>query len=174
VWKGTGILLDGHNRLEICSRLEIPYKTVEIELPDRGATKLWIEENQLGRRNLTTDQRAAIAYRVMKRRAALSRRERARKGGIAQKQPINLVAASATKKTRLREIAALRHGVSERQIRMVTELAKHDPAVVERIVAGVLTIKDAKEHSRENARASRIRAARKSNPAVSLRSSGRR
>jgi hypothetical protein len=59
VW--NSLLLDGHNRLEICSRLHIAYKTSNIELPNREAAKLWIEENQVGRRNLTPDQRAAIA-----------------------------------------------------------------------------------------------------------------
>ena len=42
VW--NGILLDGHNRLEICTRLHIPYRTSNIELPNREAAKLWIEE----------------------------------------------------------------------------------------------------------------------------------
>jgi len=48
IWKG--ILLDGHNRLEICTRLGIPYRTCEVELPEREAAKLWIEETQIGRR----------------------------------------------------------------------------------------------------------------------------
>src|SRR5438067_944518 len=70
VWKG--ILLDGHNRLEICTSLGIRYKTSEVELSSREAAKLWIEENQIGRRNLSPDQRAAIAYRMLQRRIAIS------------------------------------------------------------------------------------------------------
>jgi hypothetical protein len=54
VWEG--ILLDGHNRLEICERLGLPYKTTTIELPSREAAADWIDRNQLGRRNLTPDQ----------------------------------------------------------------------------------------------------------------------
>lgn len=162
-WKGT--LLDGHNRLEICTRLGIPYKTCEIELPNREAALLWIESNQLGRRNLTPDQRAAIAFRILQRRVAISKRERARKGGLAR-SGISLVDAAATKQKgqRLRERAASEHGVSEKKIRAITDLAKIDATVVEKIVAGELTIKDAKEQVRDGAREARIRAAMKSNP----------
>lgn len=48
-----GILLDGHNRHEICERNGIDYAACSIELPDRDAAKLWIIDNQFGRRNLT-------------------------------------------------------------------------------------------------------------------------
>ncbi len=55
VWAGQGVLLDGHNRFEICERLGLHYCTTEIELSDRDAAKDWIDANQLGRRNLTAD-----------------------------------------------------------------------------------------------------------------------
>lgn len=50
-WRG--VLLDGHNRYEICTRLGVSFDTVEIDLPDREAVKIWIIDNQRGRRNLT-------------------------------------------------------------------------------------------------------------------------
>ena len=56
VWAGHNILLDGHNRYEICTRLGIPFGVLGIELPDREAALDWIDRNQLGRRNLTRDQ----------------------------------------------------------------------------------------------------------------------
>jgi|GEM_PF-3136896 len=55
VWLGRGILLDGHNRYEICTSLQIPYKIVEINLLDRGAAICWIANHQLGRRNITPE-----------------------------------------------------------------------------------------------------------------------
>lgn len=54
-WKGYNILLDGHNRYEICSVLQIPYTIVEIELPDRTSAIAWIADHQLGRRNITPE-----------------------------------------------------------------------------------------------------------------------
>jgi hypothetical protein len=53
LWQG--VLIDGHNRHEICTKHGIEYKTVSVDLPDRDAVIDWIERNQLGRRNLTPD-----------------------------------------------------------------------------------------------------------------------
>ena len=59
IWKGHNILLDGHNRYEICTSHGIEFKTVEIDLPDRDAAHDWLINNQLGRRNLTPE---AVSY----------------------------------------------------------------------------------------------------------------
>jgi len=59
IWKEHKILLDGHNRYAICIENGIIYTTIEIELPDRVAAISWIINNQLGRRNLTSE---AISY----------------------------------------------------------------------------------------------------------------
>ncbi|SCK49366.1 N6-adenosine-specific RNA methylase IME4 [Variovorax sp. HW608] len=55
------VLLDGHNRREICERLGIEYRIEYLELADRDSAKLWIIANQAGRRNLTDFQRAELA-----------------------------------------------------------------------------------------------------------------
>lgn len=46
------ILLDGHNRLEICKRLGLPFNAERIEIKDRSEAVNWVISNQLGRRNL--------------------------------------------------------------------------------------------------------------------------
>jgi N6-adenosine-specific RNA methylase IME4 len=66
VWNGT--LLDGHNRYEICERLDVSFDTVNVELYDRESAIDWIERNQIGRRNLTADQRRYFIGRVYNRR----------------------------------------------------------------------------------------------------------
>jgi len=53
VW--NGVLVDGHNRFDICSRNGIVFKTVALDLPDRAAVEDWMDSNQLGRRNLSPD-----------------------------------------------------------------------------------------------------------------------
>lgn len=52
VWKEEGILLDGHNRKEICEGLNIAFGVKQLSFPDRDAAKEWVLEHQLGRRNL--------------------------------------------------------------------------------------------------------------------------
>ena len=46
------ILVDGHNRYEICTRHNIPFKTVQMEFSDRDVAREWMIKNQLSRRNL--------------------------------------------------------------------------------------------------------------------------
>ncbi len=59
VWEGRSILLDGHNRFELCTKYEIEYKIVEVRLPSFESAYSWIVSNQLGRRNLTPE---AMSY----------------------------------------------------------------------------------------------------------------
>lgn len=53
VWKGMNIIVDGHNRFEICSKHNIKFKIIEKEFQDRESVKRWIKKNQRARRNLT-------------------------------------------------------------------------------------------------------------------------
>ena len=55
VW--NGIIVDGHNRYRILQQHpEIQFTIYEKEVPDRYAVIAWICKNQLGRRNLTSQQ----------------------------------------------------------------------------------------------------------------------
>ena len=58
------ILVDGHNRYEICTRHNIPFKTVQKEFTDRNTAIEWIILNQFGRRNLPAHERARLALRL--------------------------------------------------------------------------------------------------------------
>jgi general stress protein YciG len=72
---------DRHNRHNICQKHGITFQRTAIgDLADRNAVKLWIEE-QLGRRNLTDDQRAVIADSVRERRSDAAKKERAAEAG---------------------------------------------------------------------------------------------
>lgn len=59
VWNGT--IIDGHNRYAIVQRHpEIPFDVVERDFSDRYAAIVWICRNQLGRRNLTDEQKSYL------------------------------------------------------------------------------------------------------------------
>ena len=62
VW--DGVIVDGHNRYEICRRWNIPYNVIQISFTSREAAISWICLNQLSRRNLT---REAYKYLIGKR-----------------------------------------------------------------------------------------------------------
>jgi len=64
VWAQQRILLDGHNRKEICDRFGIDYETRDLSLPCRDDAKRWIIKHQFGRRNLTPYQRAMLILAI--------------------------------------------------------------------------------------------------------------
>jgi len=47
------VIVDGHNRYDICTRLNIPFKTVQREFESVAHARVWMRDNQKGRRNLT-------------------------------------------------------------------------------------------------------------------------
>lgn len=55
VWSNgdRDILIDGHNRYEICTRLGLNYHVEAMEFQSRDEAADWIDRNQLGRRNLS-------------------------------------------------------------------------------------------------------------------------
>ena len=76
VWKG--VIVDGHNRFEILKEHpEIEYTILEKEFAGREEAIVWICKNQLGRRNLTPEQRRYLVgkqYEAEKRAHGGSRK----------------------------------------------------------------------------------------------------
>ena len=62
VW--GNILIDGHNRYEICQKHGITYKTVNKDFESDEEAERWIILNQFGRRNLTKFQRSELALKL--------------------------------------------------------------------------------------------------------------
>ena len=58
VW--NDILLDGHNRLDVCSKYKIKFDRFDIKLKNKKEALLWVAKNQLGRRNLSNWHKAKI------------------------------------------------------------------------------------------------------------------
>ena len=49
----NGVIVDGHNRYEICTTNNVEFNTSDIDFTDDDAAKIWIIDNQMGRRNIT-------------------------------------------------------------------------------------------------------------------------
>ncbi len=54
------ILVDGHNRYEICQKHQIPYKTITKSFADIETVKNWMIQNQLGKRNITEEVKSYL------------------------------------------------------------------------------------------------------------------
>jgi len=50
------VLVDGHNRYRICKKHNLPFNVKKIDFKDIEEVKIWMVENQMGRRNMTPDQ----------------------------------------------------------------------------------------------------------------------
>ena len=115
LWQEENILLDGHNRYEICTRLNIDFKTTLIALPDKSAAIAWIEDNQLGRRNLTPDQ---FRYYLGRKY------ERAKKGHGGDRK-----SSDQNEHLKTAERVASEHGTSAPTVRRAAEYSKNLDAV---------------------------------------------
>ena len=75
-----GIVVDGHNRFYICLEHGIEFEVKDMHFDSREQAKLWILENQLGRRNLTDAARIELALCKEELLRALAK-ERQKLGG---------------------------------------------------------------------------------------------
>lgn len=58
VW--NDVIVDGHNRYEICNKHHIPYEVKRIDFASKDEAMRWMVRQQIGRRNLTPAQRIKI------------------------------------------------------------------------------------------------------------------
>ena len=65
----NGIIVDGHNRYKIIqAHPELPWKTKEMKFADKWAAFDWMYKNQLGRRNLTDEQKRYLLGKLYEAR----------------------------------------------------------------------------------------------------------
>ena len=117
LWKGHDILLDGHNRIKLCRKHDIKFKTVEVDLPDREAARAYIIRNQLSRRNLTPE---AASY-LRGKRYLENRRQ-----GVPSEPP-----SGQNDRKPLSERLAEEYKVGEKTIRRDGHFAKAVDAIAE-------------------------------------------
>lgn len=149
VW--NGLIVDGHNRYEICTRLGIDYKVVEIDLQDRNAVEDWMDANQLGRRNLTPDAFTLLVGRRYERakKAVNDGGKGTAKTTVGQIDP--RLPSTAAK-------LAKEHGVSERTVKRAAKFyqeVERTPELKKAVEEGrpVLQVKrELKEKAREEKR----------------------
>ncbi|WP_436356398.1 hypothetical protein [Brevundimonas sp. CEF1] len=113
VW--DDVLIDGHNRYEICTRLGLAYETVQKEFADRDAALDWMDAHQLGRRNLTPDARKLLLGR------RYNRVKRAPTDNLVQNSPKD---QNDTSGVNTAAKLAKEHGVSEATVKRAGKFAE--------------------------------------------------
>lgn len=175
VW--GNIIIDGHNRLDICQRRGIEFSIVEKAFADRTDAMIWIRRNQLARRNLTDDQRSINAERLRQLESQKVKSESARKKGIASGEsrrgdksntsdnvsdqfnvdrPIPLHDDAVEKPKRdTRKETAEATGLPERKLKGAALVVKNRPDLADKVEQGEIKLADAvREIKREEVIAS--------------------
>ena len=101
----NGVLVDGHNRYDICNRLKLPFKTIENEFKDRSEVIEWIIRNQFGRRNLSSYIRTTLALRLESEIAGRAKKNQKSAGGAVPQKSAEAVEVNKE----LAKIAAVSH-----------------------------------------------------------------
>lgn len=138
------ILIDGHNRMDICARHGIEFETVGMEFESRAHVRIWMRENQKGRRNLTPAWMIEIELgnkadliEIGKVKMGDSRRSEGLSQNDKPSPPVN---------TRV-EIAKAA-GVSTGQVGMAEQVKKKAPELWEKAKAGDVSISSAYQQVR--------------------------
>ena len=63
LWGNT--LIDGHNRYEICTKHNIPFKTIQKDFKSRDEAFLYMIDNQKSRRNLTAFAKGTLESKAI-------------------------------------------------------------------------------------------------------------
>ncbi|WP_343729437.1 hypothetical protein [Duganella sp.] len=140
------VLVDGHNRYQICQQHGIPFKVTEnTSFRNLEDVKLWMIDNNLGRRSISDFQRGVLALRkkeIMAARAlelaAEAAAEDARiapqEGEAAPKKPAAMPLASREDIARAARLSTATLG----QIEKIQKTAT--PELVEAVRAGTISI----------------------------------
>jgi len=121
-WGST--IVDGHNRYEIAQRHSIDFPTVEKDFEDEDDACIWILENQVGKRNLTTVEHS---YKI----GELYKLKRKKHGGDRGNQHTKVASPHFEDLAKTSEIIAREQNVSKATVERaadfhtaVTDIAK--------------------------------------------------
>lgn len=148
VWKG--VIVDGHNRYEICTRLGIPFSTQERHFDNREEAVIWICSNQLGRRNISDEARKYLigkryeAEKIIAAKRNYNGWNQYRKREQSGDLPYEVIDPDAQQEKirtsqRIGEEYHLAHGTVEKYgtySKAVDQIAKKDPSMLPRILSG--------------------------------------
>jgi hypothetical protein len=94
VWREENVLVDGHHRKKICERHGLSFQVAYRSFPDMEAAKAWMDLNQLGRRNLSREQRDEMIRRLAA--SGVRQKDIAEKTGLSKQRVGEIVNPKST------------------------------------------------------------------------------
>lgn len=138
-------IIDGHNRYEIASKHNIQFQLEKMQFENENEVKIWMINNQFGRRNLSNYQKSVLALElesVFKEKA----KENLIKAGssYSPKEPLQKSANLPIEKVDTRKEVAKVANVSHDTIAKVKKIQeKATPEVKEKLSIGEISINQA-------------------------------
>ena len=111
----NGIIIDGHNRYEIATRWNLDYQTQSKHFKDEYEVVEWMVNNQLGRRNITKEQKD---YLIGKRYENEKQRQGTNNQYVKSEKGQNVPFQTTAEKI------AQEIGISDKQVKRNEEFAK--------------------------------------------------
>ena len=149
------VLIDGHNRYEICSKYDLPFKTIQNDsFGSLEDVLLWMIDNQLGRRSVSDFQRGMLALRKRDIIAARTKAEATPAKNTSTEENEGAAASDApaasddpwhaddnTGRIKTREDIARAAGISSATIGQIDRIRKTAaPELVEAVRNGAISI----------------------------------
>lgn len=137
----NGFIVDGHNRFCICLAHGIEFKIEEIHFDSKDDAKVWIIDNQLGRRNLCDAARIELVLSKAKILQNIAK-NKLKNGGRPHKhgaeKPLSESSAPAIN---CRKVVANEAGVSEGNVNNYMQIKSHgSPQLIEKVQTGEMKI----------------------------------
>lgn len=123
VWNGT--IIDGHNRWRVINEHpSIPYRVKNMDFADKWAAFDWMYKKQLGRRNLTDEQKTYLLGKLYEARKKVV-------GGDGTNQYNKEECAQSGHKARTAEVIAVEVGVGRETVKRAEKFSKGVDALKE-------------------------------------------
>ncbi len=147
IWKG--VIIDGHNRYEICQKHNLTFNVYELSFINREEVKDWICSNQLGRRNITEETRKYLIGKRYEMEKSLFKNTKGRNQYSKDKKLNEAIKIEINKNHR--PITAIKLGkeyqVSYRTVleyanytKAIDSLEKDEPELTKKILSGEINI----------------------------------
>lgn len=140
---GDEILIDGHNRFRIAAEHSgLPFRTKAMSFEGRDEAKIWILQNQLGRRNLNTYNRGVIALQLEETQSKIAKKTQGTRTDLVPKLaqscepqektdfPSTLAESNKIKNPKTRDIIAKMAGTSHGTLDKIKAIEHSDNAPV--------------------------------------------
>jgi N6-adenosine-specific RNA methylase IME4 len=131
------LLIDGHNRYEICTKHGITFKTETLQFADELDVKEWMIKNQFGKRNLTAYERADLA---LKYKPIYAERAKKLQGYRSDILPTLVKSDPVNTQKELSKKAGVSHGTLAK---VETIQKEASPEIIKQVKDGEITINKA-------------------------------